>query len=170
MSLEQVKTYSPGDAQARKTLFNELYKQAQNYRDPDQELQAKVILNAYFELQQNSFALSVRAMVNLLKLYRDYVEPEGRETFQTVSLKVANKLISAVRVETCSALRLRASQLNIPVHTQRELPEPEVEFDLSDEEEVPLSTNTQFTFHRSVLLDEKDNLRKHLNIQHTGPH
>lgn len=45
------------------------------------------------------------------------------------------------------------------------LPEPIVEFDLSDEEEVPLSTNTQFTSHRAVILDEKDGLRKHLFLQ-----
>ena len=76
-----------------------------------------------------------------------------------VSLKVANRLISAVRVETHVVLRFRASQLNVPVHTQRKLPEPEVEFDSSDEEEAGSSLDeTQFTSHRSVLLDEKDGL------------
>jgi hypothetical protein len=163
--MEQIKTYAPGDAPARKGLFNKMFSQAKNYRDPDQELQAKVILNAYFELQKNSFSVTVRAMVSLLRLYRDYTEPSQEENLQTASLKVANRLVSAIRVETFAAVKLRASQLNIPLHTQRQLPAPAVEFDLSDEEEVPLSTNSQFTSHRSVILDEKDGLRDHLAIQ-----
>ena len=73
--------------------------------------------------------------------------------------------VSAVQVETFSAVKLRASQPNIPIHTQRKLPEPVVEFDISDEEEVPLSTNTQFTSYRAVILDEKDGLRRHLSLQ-----
>lgn len=116
MPLDQIKAYSPGNAQARKTLFSE---QAKNYRDPDQVLQAKVILNAYFELQKNSFAVSARAMVNLLKLYRDYIAPDNKDTLQTACLKVANRLISAVRVETFSVVKLRASQLKIHIHAPR---------------------------------------------------
>ena len=52
--------------------------------------------------------------------------------------------------------------MGIRIHTTRTLTQPDI--NLSDEEEVPLATDTTFTTHKSILLDDKDGLREHIGL------
>ena len=59
----------------------------------------------------------------------------------------------------------RATQLGLILVTQREVSSPEETIDLSDEDEVPLSTDTKFVTHRSVILDDKDGMLDSLPME-----
>ena len=164
--MEQIKTYTPGDAAERKATFAKMTSEATMYRSPKEDLQAKTILNVCLEIKNNEFSVTTKAMVKLLKLYRDYVPPPGvAESQQTAALKVCNKLIACISDETFSVVAKRAGQLALTLNTQRQLPAQEETIDLSDEEEVPLSTDTKFTPHRSALLDDKDGMLDALPLE-----
>ena len=157
--MDELSEYTPGDAAARKAVFKKMTSEATLYRSPKEELQGKTILNLCSEVKNSDFSVTVKAMVKLLRLYRDYCAPEhSKETQQTAALKVCNKLTSCIAEETLAVVARRAKQLNLTLITQRDLPPEKEVIDLSDEEDVPLSTDTTFTTHRSVLLDDKDGM------------
>ena len=162
--MEALQNYSPGAARERKAVFVKMTAEAKKYREPDQLLQAKVVINMYFEVKANEFAATTKAMVKLLKLYPDgYNAPPTEETRVGAALKVANLLCNAVEETTFAAISSRAAALSLNVVSNRKVQLPEEAIDLSDEEEVPLSTNTTFTTHRSILLEEKDGLLTHMS-------
>ena len=164
--MDELSEYTPGDKAARKAVFKKMTSEATLYRSPKEELQGKTILNLCSEVKNSEFSVTVKAMVKLLKLYRDYVAPEhSKETQQTAALKVCNKLTSCISEETLAVVARRATQLNLTLITQRELPPEKEVIDLSDEEDVPLSTDTNFTTHRSVLLDDKDGMLDAIPIE-----
>ena len=80
LTMEEVMKYTPGNANARKALFKKLVTQATKYRNPDEDLQAKVIINACYDIKANAFSVTPQTMIKLLQLYRDYVVPETTET------------------------------------------------------------------------------------------
>ena len=85
-----------------------MFTEAKTFRNPKEDLQAKVILNVCFEIKSGEFSVTMKAMVKLLKLYRDYNAPEGsRETQRTAALKVSNKLTSCISDETFKAVTKR---------------------------------------------------------------
>ena len=135
----EIMKYSPGDKAARKQLFVKMSAEAQKYKEPDQLLQAKIVLNVCFETKASDFAATVKAMVKLLKYYGDYHEPARKETLRSAALKVANKLSSCLRESPFAALLKRAAELSLTVVTSRTPQAPEEEIDLSDEDDVPLS-------------------------------
>ena len=157
--MDELARYTPGDAAARKAIFKKMTSEATLYRSPKEELQDKTILNLCSEVKDVNFSVTAKAMVKLLKLYRDYNEPDhSKEIQQTAALKVCNTLTAYISEEKLAAVAQRSTQLNLKLITQRELsPEKEV-IDLSDEEDVTLSTYANFTTHRSVLLDDKDRM------------
>ena len=115
----EILKYSPGDKAARKSLFVKMSAEAQKYKEPDQLLQAKVILNVCFETKASDFAATVKAMVKLLRYYGDYHAPSGKETLRSAALKVANKLSSCLRESAFAALMKRAAELSLTVVTSR---------------------------------------------------
>ena len=145
---EGILTFSPPDKAARKVLFAKMTAEAQKYEEPDQLLQAKVVLNMCFEIKANVFSSTIKSMVKMLKFYGDYHEPVGKETLRSTALKVTNKLASCLRESPFAALLKRAAELSLTVVTSRTVPAPEEEIDLSEEEDIPFSTNTTFTSHR----------------------
>ena len=163
MPMESLKTYVPGEATERKLLFNKMVAEAKKYKEPDQLLQAKIIINMSFEVKANKFAATTNAMVKLLKLYPTlYTQPPARETQRAAALKIANLLCNAVRETTFAAVLARAAELSLNIVSNRKVQQPDEGIDLSDEDDIPLSTNTTFTTHRSMLLEEKDGLLSHL--------
>ena len=163
--MEAITGYKPGNSAERKAIFKKMFAEAKTFRNPKEDLQAKVILNACFEIKTGEFSVTMKAMVKLLKLYRDYNAPEvSKETQRTAALKVSNKLTSCISDDAFAVVAKRVQQLNLILITQREIPPPEVTIDLSDEEEVPLSTDTKFTTHRSVLLEDRDGMLDSLPI------
>ena len=164
--IKDLATFSPGDIPTRKKLLKQMITDATRYKSPDELLQAKVILSMCFEVKANEFASTAKAMLKLLRLYPTlYHEPARKETQREAALKVTNLLCSTIRESTFAAVLSRAAALQLNVVSTRTAPEPEETIDLSDIEDVPLSTNTQFTTHRSVLLEEKDKMRDHLPIE-----
>ena len=161
--MESLASYNPGSKSERKTVFTKMTAEAKLYKEPDQLLQAKVVVNMYFEVKANEFAATTKAMVKLLKLYpTKYTAPPGKENQRRVALKVANLLCNEVQETTYAAILARAAALSLNVVANRKIQQPEEAIDLSDEEDVPLSTNTTFTTHRSILLEEKDGLLGHM--------
>ena len=161
----KVSAYSPGNKAERKAIFQKLTSEATPFSEPDQLLQVKSILNLYFEVKANDFSSTVKAMVKFLKLYGDYTAPSGKESLRSASLKVANKLCLSLRETAHAALLSRATALSLTIVSKRAPQQPVVEIDLSDEDEVPLSTNTSFSSHRTVLLEDKDNLLVHQSLE-----
>ena len=161
--MESLVNYNPGSMTERKAVFVKMTAEAKRYKEPDQLLQAKVVINMYFEVKANEFAATTKAMVKLLKMYpTQYTAPPGRESQRRAALKVANLLCNTVKEETFAAILARAAALSLNVVSNRKVQQPEEAIDLSDEDEVPLSTNTKFTTHRSILLEEKDGLLSHM--------
>jgi len=160
-----LKDFTPGDPEERKRNFNKMVVEATRFKEPNQLLQAEVVITMYFEIKANEFSSSAKAMKKLLKLYHElYHEPARMETKREAALKVANLLCTTVREATFAAILSRAAALSLNVVSTREAAHPEEGIDLSDEEDVPLSTNTAFSSHRTVLLEEKDELRGHVPI------
>ena len=158
--MDELARYTPGDQAARKAIFKKMTSEATLYRSPKEDLQGKTILNLCSEVKNGDFSVTTKVMVKLLKIYRDYNAPEhSKENQQTTALKVCNKLTSCISEETLAVVAKRAAQLNLTLITQRELsPEKEMIDFLSEEEDVSLSTDTNFTTHHSVLLDDKDGM------------
>ena len=68
--------------------------------------------------------------------------------------------------ETFVVVTKHTGQLSLTLNTQRTLSTPEETIDLSHEEEVSLFTDTKFTSHRSVLLEDKDDMLDVLPLEH----
>jgi len=142
-----------------------MLEQARKYKHPEELLHAKIVLSMCFDVKANEFSASARTMVQLLKLYPNYhAPPAGIETKRSAALKVANALVLTLSEDAFASLLSRAAQLSLNVVTTRPLPLPDEELDLSDMEDIPLSTNTKFSSHRSAILDEKDGLLAHKAI------
>ena len=164
-NLAAINSFTPGDAVKRKALFTKMTDQATRYRHPDQLLQAQVVIIMCYDIKANAFCVTPKAMVKLLTLYDDYREPEGTETCRAAALKVTNKLISCLTDETFGLVLQRTAVLSLQLITQRTMPSGPAVLDLSDEEDVPLSVDTKFTSHKSVILDDKDGMREFLSLQ-----
>ena len=104
--------FTPGDKDERKTTFNKRSKETERYKEPDQLLQARTIINMCFEVKVKELAATPKTMVKLLSYYGDYTAaPHGSETARSVALKVVNKLCSCLRESVFTALLTRAAQL-----------------------------------------------------------
>ena len=77
MATEAISTYSPPGKPERKAIFSKMVAEAKKYKEPDQLLQAKTVLNMAFDIKANDFSVTAKAMIKLLKLYGDYNEPPG---------------------------------------------------------------------------------------------
>ena len=75
--MDELKKYTPGDAATRKTNFAKMTSEAKTFRSPKEDLQGRTILNACFELKTGKYSVTMKAMVKLLRLYRDYNPPVG---------------------------------------------------------------------------------------------
>ena len=66
--MDELSKYTPGDAASRKANFTKMTSEATLYRSPKEELQGRTILNCCFEIKNNAFSVTTKAMVKLLKL------------------------------------------------------------------------------------------------------
>ena len=156
-----LKTFAAGVKTERKNLFGKMFLEAKKYKEPDQLLQAKTILLLQFEVKSNEFSSTVKAMVKLLKLYPSYREPATAETLRSAALSIIDVLCRTLRESAFASLMSRATELALSIVTTRTLPPPVEELDLSDMEDIPLSTNAKFSTHRTALLEEKDGMLEH---------
>ena len=163
---DELKKFRPGDntLAQRKSIFTRMQNQATKYKFPDEDLQAQIILNMCYEIKANSFAVSTAAMVRLLKTYGDYHEPVDAENSRTAALKICNKLVECISDETFKLVTQLTADLSLNLVTQRMVLEEEEEIDLSDIEEIPLTTATKFSTHKTVILEDKDGMLSHKSL------
>ena len=67
--METINQYSPGNLVERKAAFTRMVAEAKRFTEPDDELQAKIIINMAYDVKANQFSATAKAMIKLLKLY-----------------------------------------------------------------------------------------------------